>query len=87
LDGWPVEFVSDNVMELLGYSAEEFVSEQVSYAKTVHPDDPERAAKEVADFSNDKERTSFEHAPYRIIAKDGKVKWLDDRTYIRTDNI
>ena len=53
LEGWPVEFVSDNVMELFGYTAEEFTSGQVSYAKTVHPDDLERVAKEVATFSNE----------------------------------
>ena len=86
LEGWPVEFVSDNVMELFGYAAEEFTSGQVSYAKTVHPDDLERVADEVATFSNDKERIGFVHKPYRIISKDGKVRWLDDRTYIRRDN-
>jgi len=84
--GWPVEFVSDNVMELFGYSAEEFISGRVSYAKTVHPDDLERVAQEVTTYSSEKERTGFVHLPYRIIAKNGTVKWLDDRTYIRRDN-
>ena len=37
-------------------------------------------------FSNEKERTNFVHEPYRIISKDGTVRWLDDRTYIRRDN-
>ena len=86
LEGWPVEFVSDNVMELFGYTSEEFTSGQVSYKNTVHPDDLERVAEEVATFSNEKERTGFVHKPYRIISKDEKVKWLDDRTYIRRDN-
>ena len=85
-EGWPVEFVSDNVRELFGYAAEEFTSGQVSYAMTIHPDDLERVAKEVTTFSNEKERTGFVHEPYRVIAKDGKVRWLDDRTYIRRDN-
>jgi PAS domain S-box-containing protein len=86
LEGWPVEFVSDNVMELFGYAAEEFTSGQVSYAKTVHPDDLERVAKEVTTFSNENDRTVFVHEPYRIISKDGNVRWLDDRTYIRRDS-
>ena len=84
-EDWPVEFVSDNVVGLFGYSAEEFASGKVSYAMTVHPDDLERVAEEVTTFSNDKERTGFVHQPYRIIAKDGTVRWLDDRTYIRKD--
>jgi PAS domain S-box-containing protein len=87
LEGWPVEFVSENVMELFGYTAEEFTSGQVPYATTVHPDDLERVFEEVTTFSSEKERTGFVHKPYRIISKDGKVRWLDDRTYIRRDNI
>jgi PAS domain S-box-containing protein len=86
LEGWPVEFVSDNVIELFGYSAQELISGQVSYAQTVHPDDLERVAKEVEFYSGDRTRTGFVHEPYRVITKDGKVKWLDDRTYIRRDN-
>ena len=86
VEGWPVEFVSDNVVELFGYRSEEFYSGQVSYVKTVHPDDLERVAKEVSTFNEEKERTDFAHEPYRIITKNGKVKWLDDRTYIRRDN-
>jgi PAS domain S-box-containing protein len=85
LEGWPVEFVSDNVRELFGYTAEEFTSGQISYAKTVHPDDLERVVQEVTTFSNDNDRTVFVHEPYRIISKDGTVRWVDDRTYIRRD--
>ena len=86
LEGWPVEFVSDNVLQVFGYDTQEFISGKVFYAMTVHPDDLERVAKEVATFSNEKERTGFVHKPYRIVSKDGKVRWLDDRTYIRRDN-
>jgi PAS domain S-box-containing protein len=82
---WPVEFVSDNVTDLFGYSAEEFTSGQVSYADTVHPDDLKRVANEVTTFSNEYDRTVFVHEPYRIISKQGNIKWLDDRTYIRRD--
>ena len=82
---WPVEFASDNVKELFGYAVEEFSSGKVSYVETVHPDDLERVAEEVSTFSKEKERKEFYHEPYRIITKNGEVKWLDDRTYIRRD--
>ena len=85
-DEWPVEFVSENVAQLFGYSAEEFTSGQITYAKTVHPDDLDRVAREVTNFSKEESRTGFVHEPYRIISKDGKVRWLDDRTYIRRDD-
>ena len=81
--GWPVEFVSDNVADLFGYSAEEFIAGRVAYAQTVHPDDLKRVANEVTTFSSENDRTVFVHEPYRIISKQGNIKWLDDRTYIR----
>ena len=84
-EGWPVEFVSDNVEVLFGYTAQEFVSGKVVYASTVHPDDLERVAGEVLRFSEEEARERFAHEPYRIVTQDGKVKWLDDRTYIRRD--
>ncbi|MCD4677500.1 MAG: PAS domain S-box protein [Desulfobacula sp.] len=85
LEGWPVEFVSENVMELFGYSADDFVSGRVLYTKVVHPDDLKRVAGEVANFSIGKGQKRFTHEPYRIITKDGKIKWIVDRTYIRRD--
>lgn len=84
-EGWPVEFVSENVMELFGYSAEEFISGRVLYTKVVHPEDLKRVAGEVANFSIEKERKRFIHEPYRIVTKGGKIKWISDRTYIRRD--
>lgn len=82
-EGWPVEFVSKNVKELFGYTQEAFTSGKVPYEKTVHEDDLERVANEVAQYSKEKGRKQFVHEPYRIVTKDGKVKWVDDRTYIR----
>jgi len=82
---WPVEFASDNVKELFGYTVDEFRSGKVSYVATVHPDDVERVVEEVSTFGKEKERKEFFHEPYRIITKNGEVKWLDDRTYIRRD--
>ena len=82
-EGWPVEFVSDNVKSLFGYTAEEFTSGKVPYAKIVHPDDLDRVAEEVTRYSEEKGRREFAHEPYRIITKEGKIKYVDDRTYIR----
>jgi PAS domain S-box-containing protein len=84
-EGWPVEFVSDNVKELFGYTADEFTSGKVSYANTIHPDDLERVKREIETYSLEKGKTVFVHQPYRIISKDGDEVWLDDRTHIRRD--
>jgi len=83
---WPVEFVSDNVSELIGYNAEAFLCGQISYKKIVHPDDLERISNEVKTFSSQKDRGGFVHEPYRVISKDGNVKWVEDNTFIRRDS-
>ena len=85
-EGRPVEFVSNNVRELFGYTAEEFTSGKVIYETTVHPDDRERGAQEITTYSEEEDRKDAYCESYRIITKDGKVKWLDEKTCTRRDN-
>ncbi|MBU1076874.1 MAG: PAS domain S-box protein [Spirochaetes bacterium] len=82
---WPVEYVTDNVRDMFGYTAEEFLSGKVSYDEIIHPDDLPRVAEEVSKYSRKKIRQKFFHIPYRIITKKKEVRWVDDRTYIRRD--
>jgi PAS domain S-box-containing protein len=80
---WPVQFVTDNVESLFGYSAREFTSGSITYEQVIHGDDLERVSAEVLRFSSDAGVTRFAHKPYRIVCKDGTVKWVEDRTHIR----
>jgi two-component system cell cycle sensor histidine kinase/response regulator CckA len=82
-DGWPVEFTSDNVTGLFGFKAEEFTSGKITYRQVVYPDDLERVEEEIAIYSGEEGREEFNHDPYRIVTKDGEVKWLEDMTFIR----
>jgi PAS domain S-box-containing protein len=82
--GWPVEYVSENVRRLFGYSAKEFMREEIAYSKTIHPGDVKRVAAEVKKYSAQEKRTRFTQE-YRIVTKEGKIKWVDDRTVIRRD--
>jgi diguanylate cyclase (GGDEF)-like protein/PAS domain S-box-containing protein len=84
--GWPVEFVSENVRSLCGYSAEEFISGRISYSDIIHPEDLDRVKKEVQQVGQDIQKKSFQHAPYRIKTLEGQIKWLDDNTYLKRDN-
>jgi len=81
-EGWPVEFVSDNVRQF-GYDPEDFHSGRIPFASIVHPDDLERVAAEVTRYSQ--EGCGEFVQEYRIITKTGDVRWLDDRTWIRRD--
>ncbi len=81
-EGWPVEFVSDNVQKIFGWSAGDFLSNKVVYSNCIHPDDIERVGDEVLKAGNDQAVKDFDHAPYRILTKDGKEKLVHDWTYI-----
>ncbi|NMC77475.1 MAG: PAS domain S-box protein, partial [Candidatus Methanofastidiosa archaeon] len=81
-EGWPVEFVSENVEKLFGYNTEDFISGKVSYSRCIHPDDLTRVANEVEKYSNEKGTAEFMHAPYRIITKEGKINFVSDWTFI-----
>ncbi len=85
-EGWPVEFVTDNVEDLFGYSAKDFVSGELLYSQTIHQDDLERVAGEVSSYSGKERFDRFMHEPYRILTKQGQAKWLEDRTHIRRDS-
>ena len=41
-EGWPVEYVSENVVNLFGYPVEDFISGKISYTKCLHPNDLKR---------------------------------------------
>jgi PAS domain S-box-containing protein len=79
-EGWPVEFVSDNIQQF-GYTPEDLIAGRIPYAQIVHPDDLERVGAEVAQYSQEG-RTEFTQE-YRIVTKSGDVRWTDDRTWIR----
>jgi len=81
-EGWPVAYVSQNVARF-GYSAEELLAGTVPYSSLVHPGDLERIAREVHDYAE----RGIDQFPqeYRILTKDGRIRWIDDRTTIERD--
>ncbi|MEF3168374.1 MAG: PAS domain S-box protein [Deltaproteobacteria bacterium] len=83
-ENWPVEYVSANVKELLGYTADEFLQGEVLYASLVHPEDIKRVADEVQSYSQS-QLERFNHQPYRLIHKNGDVVWVLNYTTILRD--
>ncbi len=81
----PVEFVSHNVKEIFDYTAEEFMAGKVTYSETIYPQDLERVVDEIADYSKEDGKQRFAHRPYRIITKEGKLKWVENKTVTRRD--
>jgi len=81
---WPVEFVSPNAVLVFGFSDVEFLDGRVQYDALIHPEDLERVATEVARFS-ESGAEQFQHKDYRIITKDGTLRWVEDHTQILRD--
>lgn len=77
-----IDFVSEYVEEMLGYTVEEWTSTPNFWRTIVHPDDRERAATEAAQHfaAGDKGRNEF-----RWIAKDGSVVWVEAHSTVIHD--
>jgi len=76
-NGWVNRFVSGTALDVTGYPAEEFMEGgSRSFLSIVHPEDREWVESSL--------RQGLEHrqtylADYRIIRRDGEVRWLSDR--------
>jgi PAS domain S-box-containing protein len=80
-----VTFVTENVTEVFGYTAEEFITGRVKYPDILHPEDRQRVLQEVSDGNHLNSRGELIHSPYRILTKNGRVRWIEDRTSLRKD--
>ncbi len=76
-EGWRVEYVSENVKNLLGYTKQELESERTPFAELVHDDDLELLRKYEESFAEGEiNHASLE--PYRVRTKDGEVRWVSE---------
>ncbi len=84
VEGWPVDYVSPNVTELLGYTAPEFLSGEIPYADLVVEADLAEVTNEVKKYTASGV-SRFEHKPYRLRKKNGEFVWVADYTTILRD--
>ncbi|MBS3781158.1 MAG: PAS domain S-box protein [Candidatus Thermoplasmatota archaeon] len=83
-ENYPIEYVTPNVEEILGYEQEEMISGDISYADILPETDLARLKREV-ERHIDIEADRIEHRPYRLIKKDGGIIWVKDHTKIIRD--
>ena len=77
-----IDFVSNHVETMLGYSKEEWLSTPNFWLTIVHPDDKDRAAAEAAAiFSSGKGGTSR----FRWMHKDGHEIWVEGQSIVVCD--
>jgi sigma-B regulation protein RsbU (phosphoserine phosphatase) len=75
-------YVSDNISQM-GYTAEEFLNEDVTFRDIVHPEDLERVRDEIQDYK-DKDVEEYTQV-YRCITKSGDIRWVEDQTSVVRD--
>ncbi|MET0557067.1 MAG: EAL domain-containing protein [Solirubrobacterales bacterium] len=76
-------YVSPQVEEILGYTADQFKADPGLWARLLHPDDHERAiANESKDFLGSRNTPPVE---YRLYTRDGDVRWMLDEAVLEAD--
>ncbi len=76
-------YVSPQVEEILGYTAEQFKSDPGLWARLLHPDDRERALElETEDSLGDRNTRPVE---YRMCTRQGGIVWMLDEAVLEAD--
>ncbi|MEH8020004.1 PAS domain-containing protein [Rheinheimera metallidurans] len=74
---WTMRYMSSSIDPLSGYPASDFIANSVrSYSSVIHPDDTARLEKAVADAVLHRHGWILQ---YRVIHKDGRVIWVEER--------
>jgi PAS domain S-box-containing protein len=80
IDG-PVEFVSANVVDMLGHDPLDLITGKVIYADLIPVEDRARVEAEIAAAAATG-ISHFEHGPYRLRHRNGHQIWIHDHTYL-----
>lgn len=83
-ENWSIDYVSDNVKSLLGYTKEEFMRGNILYSSLIDAQDVKRVTQEVIDASKSG-ITNFVHESYRVKKKNGDVIWVNDASQVIRD--
>jgi diguanylate cyclase (GGDEF)-like protein/PAS domain S-box-containing protein len=77
-----ISYISPQIREMMGYSAEDYLQDPDLWVRTTHPDDRERVLAEDA-------RTDETGEPFRVefrkITRDGRVIWVRDEAVLVRD--
>jgi len=78
--GWPVEYVTPNVLQMFGHTAEDFLTGRIPFSQVICPEELERVGAEVA-AAVESGTPHFEQA-YHYLHKDGSIHHLYDYTLV-----
>jgi diguanylate cyclase (GGDEF)-like protein/PAS domain S-box-containing protein len=82
LDEESAMYISPQIVELTGHTAEEWVADPSFFASVLHPDDRDRV---LASFASMHESGEQHECEYRLIARDGLEVWIHDAAVVVRD--
>ena len=74
-------YVSPQIEEILGFTAEEWIADADLWARQLHPDDRKRVLVEEEDIDSYTPGRVYE-SEYRLLTRDGESRWLRDAAAI-----
>jgi len=77
---FPVDYVSNNVANILGYSAKSFLQNEIDFISLIHHDDVARVMRERTQAIDDNSHDHYTHKPYRVKKCNGEYIWLYEAT-------
>jgi len=84
-ENWTMKFVSNGIVELTGYTPDEIIENKIiSFNDIIHPDDREKVWNTVDSVLELKKQYQI---TYRIIAKNGDIKWVWEQGVGNYDSI
>jgi diguanylate cyclase (GGDEF)-like protein/PAS domain S-box-containing protein len=81
-EAWTTVYVSPQITNLLGVTPEEWIGDSKLWSEMMHDDDRERAIEEVERGIESGEPYTVE---YRMVGRDGRVKWFQDTAVMLAD--
>ncbi len=75
-----VEFVTDNIKQW-NYTPEDFYSQKLGFADIIYEQDKELVLKQISKKLKAGNESLKQH--YRIVTKDGEIRWVDSHLYVR----
>ncbi len=81
-EGRPIEYVSENISQF-GYNSEELISKSFKYSDMVFTEDLAQLNKEAKEYI--KNHIDRFKQKYRIITKEGNLRWVEDNSLIKRD--
>ena len=68
-------YISPQIYRLLGYTQDEWLADPQLFPSRIHPDDRARVLAEIA--TRNRHRASVPESDYRLVARDGRIVWVE----------